>query len=217
MIYLDPNEKNRVYQRQRQKQGGQSPLGSYNTYNKLSQKFSGDTPTTSQGTDSSWWGDTKDWISSLFESGESDSAASTGSSDSSSSGLGTFGYVLAAILAQMAATNATDTNIEGQETGNFFSQNDEGNWRPAVATEPWLGLVHDKLGWDPTAGEYFDAATRNGDWENAAERFPAAADYWADPIRSWLGYDTWKNIVGDDVAMIIDPIGGFFQQIGEWF
>ena len=159
-----------------------------------------------------------------------------GSGGGSTGGAATAGYVLAAILGQMAATSDTDTTFEGQPTGNFFSFGEDpssmtdigsGNWQPRVFTEPWLAWGHDKLGWDPTIGEKMDAAIYNNDWSTALKRLPAAADYWADPIRSWLGTDTWKNIgdsvfgdnsgVGEVLGFLADPIQGILQQIEDWF
>lgn len=210
MIYLDINKnyrENLKRQQQQQQQGRQnnSPMQGYSYY----QKFAGQ----GQGQNSgpSWWDNTKDWISSLFDS----SGSSGGSSGSAEGGAGTAAWVLAAILGQMAATNSTGTKVEGQPTGNWFTVQN-GRWDPSTTTEPWLAMGHDWLGWKPTAGEKFDAAVKNSDWGNAVKRLPAAADYWADPIRSWAGFSTWRNIVGDDIASLIDPIGGLFNKIAEW-
>lgn len=131
-------------------------------------------------------------------------------------GLGTAGWVLAAIAAQEMAAQGTDTEFEGQKTGSFFSTNDEGNWRPRFGNDPWKGFTNDKLGFGPTSGEKFDAAIANQDYGLAAQRLPAAAHQWADPIGD-LGYDAAHEAVQGalgihdqeaDVAMsLIDPIG----------
>lgn len=155
------------------------------------------------------WQGAKDWVAKLFEG----SGGEGGGGSGGESGLGTAGYVLAAIIAQNAATNSTGTVFEGQPTGNFFTGATDGGWSPSFATEPWLAWGHDQLGFDPTSGEKFDAALKNNDWDSVMKRFPAAADYWADPIRNWLGHDTWKNMVGDELAWLIDPIGGLFNSL----
>jgi hypothetical protein len=150
-------------------------------------------------------GGASDWFSNLFGGSEGGSSAGEGVG-------GVLGYIAAAIGGQVVATNSTGTVFEGQKTGNFFTVED-GNWKPSVATEPWLAKLHDNWGWEPTQGEKFDAAVKNGDWGKAAKRFPAAADYWADPIRSWLGFDTFSNMWGDTAGWIADPIGGVFDWI----
>lgn len=159
--------------------------------------------------------------------GTSGGAGGAGAEGAAGGGAAVAAYVVAAIIGQMMATSATDTEFEGQETGNFFSFSEdpnemntrdmEGNWRPRVFTEPWLAWGHDQLGWEPTQGEKMDAAVQNEDWGTALKRLPAAADYWADPIRNWIGFDTWKNIAGDELAWLIDPIGGALQSIEDLF
>lgn len=209
---------------QQNQQQSMNPFQMYNQYKNYNNLFGGTTagigegsymgipsdPSTYNidwggGSANSWWSGLGDWFSSL----------SSGSGGSS--GLaGTLGYIAAAIAGQEAATRATDRTIEGQPTGNWFSTAD-GNWRPAVATEPWLAWLHSKWGWEPTAGERFDAAARNADWSNALKRLPAAADYYADPIRNWLGYETFSNLWGPTAGWMADPVGGLVRKIEDWF
>jgi hypothetical protein len=216
-----PQDDNKIQQLQQQPQqqndsGGGSGMG---TMMNIMDQFTteagaGDAATTDTG----WMDGLSEWFSGLGGEGGSSSWEGAGS---------TLGYVLAAIAAQLAFSNNTDTVVEGQPTGNMFTGLDEGSWAPSVATEPWLAWGHDVLDWDPTIGEKFDAAVNNSDWDLALKRFPAAADYWADPIRSWLGYDTWRNIgedwFGNDSTMsevlgfISDPIGGILNQFEDWF
>ena len=140
------------------------------------------------------------------------------------------GYVLAAILGQMVASHNTEGEFEGQPAGNWFSgvkQKDDNKGHYSIGTEgwapmeePWLEWLHGELGWEPTIGRKWDAALANEDYGTMAKRTPAAADYWADPIRSWLGYDTWKNILGEDLewlAYLADPIQGILQKFEDWF
>lgn len=135
-------------------------------------------------------------------------------------------YIAAAIGAQLAASNNTDTVVDGQKTGNVFTGIGHGTWNPSFSTEPWLAFGHDKLGWDATSGEKLDAAINNSDWSTALKRLPAAADYWADPIRNWLGADTWSNVgeqitgsedFGKVLGTVIEPISGLLSQIEDWF
>ena len=141
-------------------------------------------------------------------------------------GMGPAAIIAAVIAGQLVASNNTDTVVDGQKTGNVFTGIGDGGWKPSFSTEPWLAWGHDKLGWDATSGEKLDAAINNSDWDTALKRLPAAADYWADPIRSWLGYDTWSNIgekafgdegVGKVLGFMADPISGLLNQIEDWF
>lgn len=134
-------------------------------------------------------------------------------------------YIAAVIGAQLAASNNTDTVVDGQETGNVFTGIGHGKWNPSFATEPWLAWGHDKLGWGPTEGESFDAAVNNSEWGTAAKRLPAAADYWADPLRNWAGEGvggfaedlTGSEDVGKALGFVFDPISGLLSQIEDWF
>jgi hypothetical protein len=140
---------------------------------------------------------------------------------------GVVGIILAIIAAQMVASNNTDSEMYGEGAGNWFTFEDD-RWEPHMTTEPWLELAHDKLGWEPSAGMQFDSAMW-GDESSEGDRWrtaPGAMDYYADPIRSWLGYNTWYNLMNswsDDedmnkvIATLIDPIGGIMNQIDEWF
>lgn len=252
MIWLDQNTKE-IEERKRQNNNLKQAKDAYDYYKKFSKQGSasaggyGSVPSYAAGTPEEFAAydaaaadaSQASWLDGLFGGGSSGGVSAGGSgaggaggaSGGSSAGVGagaaTAGYVIAAILGQMAATHNTDTEFEGQKTGNFFSFSDDpsemnpddmsGNWRPRVFTEPWLAWAHSELGWEPTAGEKMDAAVQNEDWDTALKRLPAAADYWADPIRSWLGHSTWKNIAGDEIAWLIDPIGGLLDSIEGWF
>lgn len=164
-----------------------------------------------------------------FSGGLSGGGAGAGGAGGSGGGMAAaapVAYIAAAIGAQLAASNNTDTVVDGQKTGNVFTGIGDGGWKPSFATEPWLAWGHDKLGWGPTKGEEFDAAVNNSDWDTALKRLPAAADYWADPLRSWAGEDTWSNIgesltgsegFGDVIGFMADPIQGILSKIEDWF
>lgn len=159
-------------------------------------------------------------LGSLFGGGESAAGGGAGGGEAAGGGAGggmglaTMGYIAAAILGQHLASKATDTEFEGQETGDAFSG--------SFGTEPWLALLHDKLGLSPTAGERFDAAVKNKDYGTAAKRLPAAADYWADPIRTWLGDvggyagKTIGGKKGEKVgSAVLNPIGALLGLFGK--
>jgi hypothetical protein len=139
------------------------------------------------------------------ESGAGGSAASTP--------YGALAALIAAIgYGQSKSTGANDRVIEGQKTGDWFSGGSLGDRSPM--TEPWFAALSNKLDLSPTAGEKFDAAWRNDDTGTWMKRLPAAADYWADPIRSWLGLG--GEYLGDKIAgkqggkvgsAIFNPIG----------
>ena len=146
---------------------------------------------------------------------ESGGAGGTTSGVGGAAGAAPLGWILAAIAAQEMAGQSTDTVFEGQPTGTFFSMNDEGNWRPRVANDPWKGWVNDELGLNPSSGEKMDAAIQNGDWENIAKRTPATANQWVDPVGD-LGYDVIQEGVegltglgdqeSDAVMSLINPV-----------
>ena len=151
-----------------------------------------------------------------------------GGGEAAGGGAGIFAIIAAVIAAQMGASNNTDNTNYGQEASNWFTFDDDGHYEPGMTTEPWMEWLYSELGWESTPGAKFDAAmwgdeASEGDmWRN----LPGAADYYADPIRSWLGYNTWNNLLGEwsdnedlnkVLATLIDPIGGIMNQIGEWF
>ena len=121
--------------------------------------------------------------------------------------LGYAGIVAAAIAAQHAMSNATSRRFEGQQTKDAFGG--------SYATEPWLAYGFDKFGINsPTAGESFDAAWQNNDWENVAERSPRAMGYWGEPGTS-VGYDVASDKMGEKAANAIFPNQYFLQQFGQ--
>lgn len=127
-----------------------------------------------------------------------------GSAAGSSGGLGAAGIggiIVAAIAVQHMATEDTDTEVEGVKTGNVFSGQ--------FGTEPWMGWVHDKLGLSPTAGEKFDAAVKNKDWDTAFKRSFEMSDYWADPVSSHI------ETAAAGLGMNEEAAGWMFNPIGE--
>jgi len=157
-------------------------------------------------------------------------AEAGGSGAGMGGGAATAAYIAAIIAAQHALTNSTGTKFEGQNTGDVFTMNDEGNWNPRFGNEPWHGFLNDKLGNEPSAGEKFDAAVYNQDWSKAAMRLPSTVQQWADPIGDAL-YDTQKGTIDawsdqwglglddqtEDVIMtLINPVsavGNFIEDL----
>ena len=113
--------------------------------------------------------------------------------------------VAAAIAGQAAASKNTNTVFEGQRTNDAFSGN--------FGTDPWLGYLSEKMGWEPSAGEKYDAAVNNKDWDKAFKRQFSMADYWADPIRAWLTTPA-REYIGSDIDALINPTGYLFRKIG---
>jgi len=137
-------------------------------------------------------------------------AGAEGGGSAGGMGAGMAGVIAAIIGGQHLLSNATDTEVDGVKTDDAFAGH--------FGTEPWLGYAHDKLGLEPTAGEGFDAAIANKDYGKALEKLPAAADYWADPIRTWLG--SGGELMGKQVAgktggkvgsAIFNPIGALLK------
>lgn len=147
---------------------------------------------------------------------------------SSAGGIGAGGayaaiaaLIAAGIHAQHKATEHNKRKIEGQEAGDWFSHGNIGD--KGFATEPWFAMLSDKLGLNATAGEKFDAAYRNKDWGTALKRLPAAADYWVDPARSWIGKGgeyagtklTGSKKGGKVGSAILNPIGALLSLFGK--
>jgi hypothetical protein len=151
--------------------------------------------------------------------GTSQAAAGTGTGSAAGSSWWTGPAIAAAIIAQNMATNDTDTVVEGQQTGNVFSTDEKGSWKPRFFTEPWMGWASDKLGHkEATPGEKFDAAVQNKDWGNVARRTPSTAYQWFDPVGQMgrgMFREGWRSAglekkKEQDLAMTfgLDPIGG---------
>jgi hypothetical protein len=153
-----------------------------------------------------------------------EAGAGAGAEVGSSAGAGasSFGWqvpVIGAIIAaQQMMTNDTDTVVDGQRTGNFFSMSEDGDsWDPRPATEPWHGWANDKLGYDATSGEKLDASIQNDDWGLAAQRLGPAVMEWTDPVGGFA-YDAVKSGVAsmfnmkdqdaDKVMAVVDPFHG---------
>jgi hypothetical protein len=164
--------------------------------------------------------------------GTSGTAALAPSGAASSSGglgaAGTAGIVAGAILGQHALSNATDREINGVQTSDFFNRSDEGSWRPHAFTEPWMAWAEQNWG-RPTGGERLDAAIENGDAGNIVANIPAAANQWANPIGSF-GYDALhagvssalgtNDTLTDVLLSPLDPISAgsnLFSNISSWF
>lgn len=73
----------------------------------------------------------------------------------------------------------------------------------------FLGLAHDKMGLEPTAGEKFDAAVKNDDWGNAFRRSFEMSDYRADPASSWM------ESAAAGLGMDEEHAGWVFNPLGE--
>ena len=161
----------------------------------------------------------------LTESGGLGTGVGSGSGVTSGAGswMTAAGYVAAAIALQEMLAGDTDTVYEGQPTGSVFSMNEDGNWRPRFGNDPWKGWVNDKLGFEPTAGEKWDAAVANEDWGKALQRTPAAISQWLDPIGD-LGSDVVTGLVdkaggpewvSDAVNAVTNPIGFVSDKISD--
>jgi hypothetical protein len=185
--------------------GGMSPMqimDYFQTDGGATSATSGETTTGETAADSSWWTDFTNWLSGSGEGAEVGSSG--GEASSGESGWGTAAWVIAAIIGQNEATKATDTEFEGEKTGNVFTSD--------FMTEPWQGYLYQQLGWEPTAGEKFDAATSkifrgDGDqdaWNDAGRRSLAAINYWMHPA-SQFQYDLAKNELGEDWAQYLFP------------
>lgn len=107
--------------------------------------------------------------------------------------------IAAAIAAQHLMAMNNNRTFEGQRSGDVFTGD--------FLTEPWFAFASDRLGLPTTAGEKFDAAIKNKDWNAALKRLPEATDYWADPIRSWAAKGG-EALLGEDniVSKILNPI-----------
>jgi len=148
--------------------------------------------------------------------------------ESGSSGIGSLGQagIIAALIAaigygQSKATGTNKRTIEGQETGDWFEGGGLRDRSPT--TEPWFAALRNKMGLSATAGEKFDAAWKNKDTSKMLKRLPAAADYWADPIRSWISTAgeyagkkaTGSKKAGKVVGKVLDPIGALLGLLGK--
>lgn len=155
---------------------------------------------------------------SSFFAGE---GAAGGGSAATSNPYGAIAALIAAIgYGQSKATGGNKREIEGQKTGDWFEGGSLQDRSPM--TEPWFAALREKWGLSATAGEKFDAAWKNKDWGNVAKRLPAAADYWADPIRKWISTGTEKGVgkvagkgAGKLAGKITDPIGMILGLFGK--
>jgi hypothetical protein len=143
-----------------------------------------------------------------YGSGAGASSAGGSSAWGGMGAAGPYAAIIAAIIGQHVATNSNSNVYEGQPTGDVFSGD--------FLTEPWYAYMGDQLGWEPTAGEKFDAATSRSDWDSALKRLPAAGNYWANPAGNWIGYESLHNYAGD-WAGVADPIGFATSKIEDWF
>ena len=136
-----------------------------------------------------------------------------GGTGAEGAGYGTLGWIAAAIAGQHLASDDQERVFEGQKSDDVFSGN--------FFTEPWYALLTEKLFGanddSVTSGEKLDASIENEDWSTALKRLPAAGNYWADPGGQVLGYELWKNIFGDDVAGILNPIAWIVNNLEDLF
>lgn len=168
-------------------------------------------------------GNIKEWGSGLFggeslgtsgSMGMGSDAASlaaaesgAGSSATSSGGLGawgTGGIVAAAIAAQHMMTRDNDREVDGVKTGDAFSGQ--------FGTEPWFAWAGNKMGNAPTAGEKFDAAVKNDDWNKAGGSFNEMTSYWANPTSSWAASAGEGLGLKPEEAAWLSPE----SKIGKW-
>lgn len=137
------------------------------------------------------------------------------SASGASSGLGAVGNaatILAIIAGQHHLSDLTETEFEGQRTGDFFTFDEQGRWAPRFGNEPWHGFMNQQWGLGPSAGEKFDAAMYNGDWNLAARRAPAAAQQWLNPVGDF-GYDAIEGRWGSEYAGGLDPVTYGFDRL----
>jgi hypothetical protein len=149
--------------------------------------------------------------------GELSGTSGLSGSAAESAGLGSLGYITAAIMGQHLMSGATDrrtieggkTGIgEGHRTGDVFSGN--------FFTEPWMAFGEQKLGIDtPTAGEKTDAAIDRmregkGGFSDFASTIPSTAYQWFDPVGNF-GADIMSDKFGDAgkaLTMLLMPHTG---------
>lgn len=144
----------------------------------------------------------------LGSSGAGGGSGAGGSSGASGGfgGAGIAGIILAAILAQHQFSNQTDRSFEGQETDDIFGS------KPSVTTDPFLGFLSDKLGFEPTQGEKIDAALKNKDYGLALKRTPAGVD-----IGSDFTFNAIEKMLGKDAARFVMPVQGILKKFEDWF
>lgn len=156
-------------------------------------------------------GDDMSWVDQMGpESGGGDGGAEStagameggGGGEGGGFNWGPLGYFAAAVVAQHLFSGDTNREFEGQETSDLF--------QGSVGTEPWYAWAKQQMGLDdPSAGESFDAALKNEDWEKAIARFPSTLHYWFNPAQS-SGYEAIKEQWGDEWALAIFPAEGVF-------
>lgn len=124
-----------------------------------------------------------------------------GSGGAAAGGMGATGIaaiILAAIAAQHYMSNNTEREFEGVKTDDAFAQH--------YGTDPWQPYMYQKLGINtPTAGEKFDAAIENGDYDLAARRTPSLVNQWFN-TGGQIAYDIADDKWGSTTAFFIDPI-----------
>ncbi len=146
------------------------------------------------------WGSTAMDLGSLLDMMRGGGSAAGGSGGGSFGGMGTMGWIGAAIAAQMLATDTNPREIDGKPVGDIRSGD--------FLTEPWLDHLGARLGWEPTPG----AAAAAGD----KSKYPEAVDYWTDPIRGGLRY-AMTNVAGEKATDVIDPVGWSVKSLGKLF
>ncbi len=156
------------------------------------------------------------------------SSAGAGGSEAGAGGssLGTAGAIAAIIAGQYLLGEATDTEFEGQPTRHFFSTNEEGNWSPGIANDPWLGWSYQQMGAGASPGQKMDARLWNEDWGGAAKSLPATVDQWTDPVRS-LGYGAASSLLtnqagmsdqeADAAMMLVDPMSAAVHYVEDTY
>jgi len=217
-------------QQQQQKQSS-NPMSTYNNIMKMfpASTATGMTPNAANPAGESFYGwgaQTGDWgAMSSPAMYDATTAASTpaaeglGGGAAEGAGLGSLGYIAAAIMGQHLMSGATDRRTmeggksgteagKGHRTGDVFSGN--------FFTEPWMAYGEQMLGVDkPTAGEKSDAAIDRmregkGGFSDLASTIPSTMYQWFDPVGNF-GADIMGDKFGDAgkaLTMLLMPHTG---------
>jgi hypothetical protein len=188
---------------QQQQKQSSNPMSTYNNVMKMmggGTTATGMTPNAANPAGESFYGwgaQTGDWgAMSTPAMYDATTAVSTpaaeglGSGAAEGAGLGSLGYIAAAIMGQHLMSSNTDRQTDGHRTGDVFSGD--------FFTEPWMAWGEQQLGVDtPTAGEKTDASIDRmqdgkGGFSDFMSTVPGTAYQWFDPVGNFAG-----DIMGD--------------------